>query len=360
MVLFLPWPSRVDKRDSEGEDSLTSTERPDVAYYYPAPYWALRDSGWIKTLLLFFDQVSILLPAYMYGRHHLTDPSLTFPLEERGLLQILEPSGWVDQQMTEQLADVMVELLADGAFDDLPGERYFAELSMSRIGYSADVELADMLVEALTAKGLARPSEDGVSIPLHPRVRTTILVILGQLSRRAGGRRGLTVHPATNHPQAIQDIIRTFTNEPMPSAGKVVTLDLQQVSFDLDPVPLDDLLEFRQDHQQAHKAYMRDLHRFMTELAEIEDAASRKVLLQERREEINDAGHHLRRSTRRSLRKNLAGFSLGITGTAWSMTTGDILGTLLAVAGVAVTATPDYPPPATAYSYIFATQRQYG
>lgn len=337
-----------------------STQPPDVAYCYPAPYWAWRDSGWIKTLLLFFDRVSILLPGYMYGRHHLADPSLTFPLEERGLLQILEPSDWVDQRMTEQLADVMVELLTNGAFDDLPEARNFAELSMSRVGYGVDVELADMLVEELTAKELARPSQDGVSIPLHPTVRTTILVILGQLSRNAGGRRGLAVHPATNDPQAINDLIRTFTNKPMPSAGKVITLDLQQVSFDLDPVPLDDLLGFRQDHQEAHRAYMRDLHRFMTELVEVDDPDSRETLLQERLQEIDDAGHYLRRSTCRSLRKNLAGFSLGITGTAWSIASGDILGTLLAAGGVGIMATPDFPSPATAYSYIFATQRQYG
>ena len=41
----------------------------DTAYYYPAPYWGLEDSGWIKSLLLFFDDVAILLPDYMYGRH---------------------------------------------------------------------------------------------------------------------------------------------------------------------------------------------------------------------------------------------------------------------------------------------------
>ena len=34
----------------------------DTAYYYPAPYWGLEDSGWIKSLLLFFDDVAILLP----------------------------------------------------------------------------------------------------------------------------------------------------------------------------------------------------------------------------------------------------------------------------------------------------------
>ena len=161
--------------------------------------------------------------------------------------------------MTEQLAEVMVELLTNGAFDDLPEEKHFHELSNSRLGFSSDVELAAMLVEELVAKGLARPSEDGVSVPLHPTVRTTVLVVLGQLSRPAGARRNLALHPIANKPQEIDNLIRTWAREQMPSAGRVINLDLHQVSFDLDPVPLDELLEFRYEHRDGHKAYIRNL-----------------------------------------------------------------------------------------------------
>lgn len=59
---------------------------PDVAYYYPAPYWRRRESDWVKSLLLFFDKVSILSPRYLYGRHEAADATLAGPLEERGLL----------------------------------------------------------------------------------------------------------------------------------------------------------------------------------------------------------------------------------------------------------------------------------
>lgn len=333
---------------------------PDVAYYYPAPFWGWQEGGWAKTLLLFFDRISILLPDYMRGRHTAADPTLVIPLEDRGLLDILEPSDWVDQTMTEQLAEVMVELITNGAFDDVPEPTHFRELSMSRTGYSADVELANMLVEELASRGLARPSEDGVSVPLHPTVRTTILVILGQLSRTAGARRKLAIHPATNNVQAINDLLGALTRDPMPSAGRVINLDLQQVSFDLDPVPLDDLLEFREEHQDAHKAYIRNLHGFMTELARIDEPGDREALLLERQQEIDDAAHSLRRATRRSLSKNLTGFSLGLAGAGWSIATGDPLGALLGTAGLAVTLTPDLPDEVSAYSYIFAAQRRLG
>ena len=342
--------------------SAPTSKRPEVAYYYPAPYWGWGEGGWVKSLLLFFDQLSILLPGYMYGRHEMADPTLVIPLEERGLLQVLEPDEWVDEQMTSELAEVIVELLTNGAFDDLPKARHFAELSQSRMGYGADVGLADMLVEELQAKGLAKPSEDGVSIPLHPTVRMTILVILGQLSRAAGARNDLNVHPTTNDCQAIGELIETLSRDPMPSAAHVITLDLQPVTFDLDPIPLDDVLDFRTEHQAVHRAYMRDhLRRFMTELAGVEEPGDREALLVERRQEIADAADDIQQSTRRSLGKNLTSFAFGIAGAAWTYASGgfDLLRAALTAGGIASQALPDHPDSIAAYSYIFATHRQF-
>ena len=65
---------------------IEMSSRLDVAYYYSAPYWGWGEGGGVKSFLLFFDKDCILLPGYMYGRHHLADPVLTEPLEEVGLL----------------------------------------------------------------------------------------------------------------------------------------------------------------------------------------------------------------------------------------------------------------------------------
>lgn len=339
-----------------GRDPATQV---DVAYYYPAPYWGWRDGGWIKSLLLFFDQVSILLPGYMYGRHEAADPSLVIPMEERGLLEVLEPNEWIDQQMADQLAEVVVELLTNGTFDELPEASHFAELSQSRMGYGVDVGLASMLVEELQARGLARPSEDGVSIPLHPTVRTTILVILGQLSRTRRSRANLAIHPATNDFRAIGELLATLSQETLPSADSVIALDMEPVTFDLDPIPLDDVLAFRSEHQAAHKAYMRDLRRFMAELAAVDDEHAREQLLVERRQELADAAHSLQRETRCTLGKNLSSWGLGIAGSAWALTTGDPIGVALAAASLLPTMAGSSDT-VTAYSYIFAANRSFG
>lgn len=70
----------------------------------------------------------------MYGQRQAADPTLVEPLEDRGLLRVLEPNDWIDQKMANQLAEIIVELLTNGAFDDLSKEEHFRELSQSRLG----------------------------------------------------------------------------------------------------------------------------------------------------------------------------------------------------------------------------------
>ena len=335
-------------------------DRPEVAYYYPAPFWSSHESGWVKSLLLFFDQLAILLPDYMYGQHGIADPSMVEPLEERGLLRVLEPDDWIDKEAAESLTGAVDGLLAAGAFDALPQNVGFHELSYSRMCYGVDLELAEALVARLATKGLAQPSQDGLSIPLHPTVRMTILVILGQLTRASGARKNLNVHPATNNLHAVGELIQTLSREPMPSAARVISLDLEPVSFDLDPVPLDDVLEFREEHAQSHQAYVRDLRRFMVELADIDEAEVRERALVERRQEIADAAHELQRLTRYSLGKNLASFAFGMAGAAWGIAAGDPLGLAITAGGLAAGLVPGKSAQASAYSYVFDVNRQFG
>lgn len=330
---------------------------PDVAYYYPAPYWSAVEGGWVKSLLLFFDRISILLPAYMRTQHRDADPSLAEPLEDLGLLEVLDPSDWVDQRVTEQLTAVMTDLLVAGAFNDLPHTTYFHELSQSRMGYGADIGLATMLIEELVARDLARPTEDGVSIPLHPVVRRTILVVLGQLARARGQRSGVAVHPATNDLSAARDLIATLGLPGLPSAGHLVTLDMEVVGLDLDSIPLDEVLDFRASHLAAHTAYMRSLRGALEELSAVPET-DRAALLMQRQQEIIDAAHDLRRLARRSFGKNLAAWSLGAAGATWGVVGQDPLGLAITAAGLVAGAVPSGQPAVSAYSYVFAASHQ--
>ena len=323
-------------------------------------YGSAGEGDWIKSLLLFFDDVAILLPGYMRGRHRDADPSLARPLEDRGLLRVLEPNEWIDAEVAERLAEIVVELLAEGVFDGLPEVRYFAELSRSRMGYGADFELAEFLVDELRQRGLARESEDGVSIPLHPVVRTTILVILGQLAGGVGQRRGMAVHPATDRPEAATDLLDALSRESMPSCEGVVRLDLEPVTLDLSTVPLEEVLQLRQDFREAHKAYMRSLRGFLVELGRLGDPAEREAMLLERSQEIADLAHDNRRSVGRSVGKSLASWSMGIAGGVWSAAAGDLLGAAVGALGLGTGLVPGSAGTVGAYSYLFAVTSAFG
>jgi hypothetical protein len=189
---------------------------PEIGYIYPAPYWTLREHDWVKSLLLFFDHVAILQPDYMYGRHYRADPTLVGPLKERGLLRTLEPGTWIDAEARIELTNTISHLLNSDAFDALDLDVHLQEPSQSRTGYGVDIDVADELVERLASAGLVEPTKDGVSTPMHPVVRSTILVLLGQLARGIGDRRGEVLHPTTAHRQRVDDLARFLLVEQVP------------------------------------------------------------------------------------------------------------------------------------------------
>jgi hypothetical protein len=85
--------------------------KPDVALrevpYHHEPYWGPGGGDWIKTLLLFFDGVAVLVPDYLRERPLLTDPALAQPLSDRRLLHRLSPEELVDQSTAEALTELL-------------------------------------------------------------------------------------------------------------------------------------------------------------------------------------------------------------------------------------------------------------
>lgn len=332
----------------------------ETAYYYPEPYWLLDETDRLKTLLLFFDEIATLLPRYMRGREVAADPVLAGPLQERGLLRVLEPEVFIDQQMTEDLSAVLADLITGGAFDGLDTEVGYAALSRSRMGWDADVGLASMVIKDLEDLGLARPSPDGKSVPLHPVVRTTVLVLLAQLARAGGPRHGLNLHPTAGRAVPVDALVQTLARDPLPSAGHVVALDLQAVTFDLASVPLDEVLDFRAQHGSSYRAYARDLRHLLIQLGPLE-APDRERLLRDRQEELADRAADLRRTVRQAWRQELPLY-LGLVGAVWEgVGKKDILTALLSLAGGVVgTMLGAVQQPAGAYSYLLSAQHTLG
>lgn len=323
----------------------------EVAYYYPQPYWRMAEADWLKSLLLFFDRVAILLPRYMGGVEVTADPILAGPMRDRGLLTILEPETFVDQTMTEHLASSLTGLISAGAFDELEKSSHFAELSRSRMGWDADVRIAKDVITELRRRGLARKSEDGVSVPLHPVVRKTVLVLLSQLARARGRELGMELHPVTSEESVIHTLTEVLALHAMPSTGQIVLVDLETVGVDLSAVPLDEVVGFRDAHGAEYRAYARDIRRLVADLSPLAPE-DRERLLADRREELADRAYDLRRISRRTWRQPLASIGLGVAGAAWQASHGDIVSAALSLgagfAGAALMRAD-----AGAYSYLF-------
>lgn len=340
--------------DRAMEGSLPS----EIAYYYPEPYWLAHEGGWIKSLLLFFDEIAVLLPSYMRGRHVVADPTLAGPLENRGLLRVLEPETFVDDVTATHLTEVIEALVDSGAFADLPSGIRFAELSMSRTGNGTLRAVAEKIGEKLRERGLATSTEDGVSIPMHPAVRCAYLLVLAQLARETGARQGIDLHPVTNGRGAVEALHGLLELEPMPSRGQVVDVDLQVVGVDLDVIPLDDVLQFKRESAGAHRRYMQHLREFVLSLRTMDDV-DRERALADRRADLEDEARDLRERALSAWRspKDIAGFGLGITGAAWAVATGSAIPAALTALGAGLAMLPSKGG-GSAYSYIFEAQKQ--
>jgi hypothetical protein len=339
----------------------------EFAYYYPEPYWLASESSWIKSLLLFFDGVAILLPNYMSGRELVADPVLAGALTDGGLLKVLEPEWFVDDELSARLAESMVELISGGAFE-APDPGGFAALSMSRMGF-AELSASrmgnrhrgvfEMIHDDLKTLGLALDSADGVSIPLRRDVRIAYLMLLAQEAREAGRRQGFDLHPTTNGTHA-RAAVRSFLElAPMPSRHDVIGFDLATASVDLDGVPLDEVLAFRRQHSTEFREYMVNLRRFVEEISAT-DGPDRRRLLEQRQAELTAQARSLRRLSLDAFKKpaNAAGFALGLTGAAWTLATGDLLPAGLGALGAALPLLPNRDT-GSAYSYIFRAHRQW-
>ena len=325
----------------------------DVAYLHE-PYWSPGQGDWIKSLLLFFDGVAVLVPDYMRDRPLFTDPTLAQPLADQGLLHRLSPETLVEQQTAEALTELLDDLLRAGAFDALDRDTSFAEISHSRLGGTADAGLTEFVLDQLRERGLARPSADGVSIPLHPAVRALVLVVLPQLLRAPAEAAGYALQPASTQPRTARALMATLDLAGMPTTGHVVAADLEQVTLDLAPVPLDEVLDFRRQHGDQHRAYARDLRQFVRDAAALAPADQEQAFV-DRREALADAAGELQRLARASWRRPLATFGLGIAGSAVTLAFGNPIGAGLTAAG-ALLGLRRQADPASAYTYLFRAQ----
>lgn len=334
--------------------STPAVQTKEVAFYYPGPMWHHDD--WIKTMILFFDGIGILLPNYLNGKPEHETPEIAIPLREMNLLHYLEPEKIVDADATQKLSDAMMQVIQSGVLDKLDKNAAFHEISGSRMGWYGNRDVAQNLFEELKKRGLARDSEDTKSIPMHYMVRGLILVMLSQILRPHGDKLGVELSPATDRPEFVGALSNLLSIPDSPSAGHVVAKDLETVAVDLRLVPMDEILSFRKENFKEHRAYINGVHRFTRELAALSER-ERAEEMTVRTEELQDLASKIR-SVNEKVWKQPANFGLGMLGAFWALAKNDYVGAAIGAVR-AVTGLKGESPVATgAYSYLFKAARR--
>ena len=323
----------------------------ELADYYPNPMWLAHRGDWIKNLILFFDGISLLVPHYIKDKPFEQDPAIATGLHHHGLLKILEPETIIDQESAIALAKAMTDIIATGKLDDLASKpSQFHELSWSRLGYMADEKLATGIYDELKKRGLAKPSKDGVSVPIHELVRSLILVLLSQIMKERGKSMGLDLNPTTDRPE-IHKALQELLNLPeTPSAGQVVASDLEVVSVDLGAVPIDEVLAFRKAHLPEYREYRHRLRDFVRQLSVLSPEERQKARA-DRMQELKDRASDLRKRSFKLAKT--ASFGLGIAGATWKALSHDPVGAVIMAAAAFVGASAKAPKQIDAYSYLF-------
>ncbi len=326
-----------------------ATETRELAFYYPNPMWYHGD--WIKNLVLFFDGIALLVPKYMKGRPEEVDPAIVAGLKQHGLLEIILPEKAVDKAATEKLVMALTDVISSGVLDGLTKENTaFHELSMSRLGSFGDEGLYKMILEELKKRGLAKDSKDKVSIPMHPKVRSLVLVLLSQILRPYGKNINANLSPATDMTNMVRALSELMAVKVNPSEGRVIEFDLNTVTVNLGAVPIDEVLDFRKQNLEAHKRYMLSVRKFAMELSRMPQE-ERTVAFDLRQAELEELAGDLRKRARKAWKKP-ASFALTLAGSALSAIASPIaavLGIGAALAGYEKAGVGD----AGLYSYLF-------
>ena len=342
----------------QNQFSDESKAPPEIAFYYPGQY--LSDPDWAKNLILFFDGIGMLIPNYMKDHYSRDDYAIITGLKEHGLFHVIEPKIAVDKDATLNLASIMTNIIASGALDELNNEtNAFGSISLSRLGFDGDRELAKMIFEELKSRGLAKNTEDGgFSIPIHRTVRSLILSLLAQILSHQGKKRGLDLSPATDRPEFVERLGKLVSISLTPTTrttSDVVTFDMNIVGVDLGSVPIDEVLDFREEYYSEYRKYSLCVRKFVRELSCME-SKERNQAFGERQEELESLANDLCKLIPRTWEKSVP-FGLGLIGVGWNLTQDNWFAAAIAAATgtSALLSKVD----TGAYSYLFSARSRF-
>lgn len=320
---------------------VTTPNLPRIAFYYPGPSWSQNESDWMKSMLLFFDGIGLMVPnettTYsLPDSPFVRDPDFTQSLIDYGVLHILRPEQLMDQEAAEALHQSLLELLdAPGSVlrpekrEDRELFSYYLTPGHTNVAISSSHEtLGELIFEELRKRNLVGdfPSpRTSLRAPKGPDrligVRRRVWALLSlqaQIIRSSARRSGLDLQPVSWNTTVAKLPILSSQLLGITSAAQVVAFDMERVAVNLGPIPLDEVLDFRRQHGDSYRLYASNLTTFLVELSVLPEV-DRRDLWQQRSDEIVDSAHELRKIARTAWRQPAASVALGIIGAAYTI-----------------------------------------
>ena len=338
--------------------------KPDFAFYYPGQRW--RDTDWVKNLICFFDGIAILIPGSVEDYQPYDDFPIVSALKNHELFRVIRPEEIIDDKATEALAKALSDIIVSGQLDHLTRldskgieDPAFRSLARSKLGYEGNEKLADAIFQELESRGLADNSGDGSFISIDGTVGALILTLLAQNLSFTAECIGLKLSPATDQKDVVRALneIISSPDSPSPSVADVVSFDVAKVGVDLGPVPIDEVLDFRQQNYRQHRDYIQSVHDFARELSRMPFDEC-EVKFEQRQEELEDRLHTLRKIYRGSWKKPIT-FGISLTGAVCAYQSGDPIASAVSASAAVVGMLPDESNEIDVYSYLFSAKERF-
>ncbi|MFD0449382.1 hypothetical protein ACFQ10_54685 [Streptomyces indonesiensis] len=306
--------------------------------------------GQMKSLLLYFDGLALLLPEDHFCATVAQEAELAQPLQQAGLLHNFAPGTWLDTDTARTIQQAAAHSRRAGGPAFISMGHLAATETISTAHLVAELASAHLVVEQMLRSGTVirrRPDLGPDMVDMPERVRAAVLLTVGLAAQtKVSDHR---IHLVGDLSQATR--ARSGKAE---RTAQILHQDILNVGIDLSQVPLNEILDYRREHGASYKAYAQDLRQFVRGL-EAAEPIDRPRMLHERSESIADHASQLRRA-RRAWGRPVTALAFAGAGAAWTLHQADVWGAVFAALGAAAgfsrPARPESP-----FSYLLETQR---
>ena len=318
---------------------------------YPSGWiWPEQEFDLMKNLIPFFDGLAIFMPEHLVERVVDSDPFLVRPLFEAGDLWNINPDTALSDAMSAEISqnvNTFVEQNGEAIKRKIRNE---ARMQMetrtsSHLGSSPE---AEALINRLIGDGLAEPVAYDGTFKVEGGVKRFIMQSLfGVMSAKLAPSETQLV-PVTNEFSEMypyQGAGKTNFYQFGPRSvswdiSRIITQDIREVGVDLRAVPLDEVLDFSTRYRAEYRTYLRSLHETVRAILTLSNDGKYvddiRGVLRDRLDALHEQSDFLRRSSRSEFRRKSLSLLVSITGSAWTIRTGDYVGATLAAVSAAV------------------------